>query len=70
MVNRYPGPCAICKATVPVNGGELVRGRPVHLACKASGKPSVVEFTFSSGKKMMQNAKGRCCDAPCCGCCS
>jgi hypothetical protein len=35
----------------------------------APGAPSVVEFRFASGK-MIQNRRGRCEDAPCCGCCT
>lgn len=27
-------------------------------------------FRFSSGATMYQNKRGRCIDAPCCGCCS
>lgn len=30
----------------------------------------VMSFTFSSGQTVYQNARGRCEDAPCCGCCS
>ena len=29
-----------------------------------------VAFRFSSGAVMYQNSRGRCEDAPCCGCCS
>lgn len=30
----------------------------------------LVTFTFSSGAVAYQNRKGRCEDAPCCGCCT
>ena len=74
MVNRYAGKCAYCSGHVPANGGNLVKkGRnwmPVHLACQESGKAEVVTFTFSSGQTMTRNSRGRCEDAPCCGCCS
>ena len=32
--------------------------------------PSVVVTRFNSGATMSRNARGRCEDAPCCGCCS
>ena len=71
--NRYAAPCATCNANVPANGGRLTKGRRGwevrHLACEG-GDPGVVEFRFSSGKSMFQNRRGRCEDAPCCGCCT
>jgi hypothetical protein len=74
MVNKYRATCGTCGATVPPSGGRLERrGRRWvvrHLACAESGRPEVVEFRFSSGERMYQNARGRCEDAPCCGCCS
>lgn len=72
-VNKYPAACATCGATVPANGGTLVkRGRAWvvhHLAC-AGGSPEVVEVRFSSGTTLTRNRRGRCEDAPCCGCCT
>ncbi len=32
--------------------------------------PSVITVRFNSGAVMTRNARGRCEDAPCCGCCS
>jgi hypothetical protein len=32
--------------------------------------PSVITTRFNSGAVVYQNARGRCEDAPCCGCCS
>jgi hypothetical protein len=74
-VNKYPIPCAICGATIPPNGGNIRKqGRRwvgVHLACADSGQPEVTEFYFpSTGQTVRQNRRGRCEDAPCCGCCS
>ena len=75
-VNRYPGPCSQCGARVPALGGNLVRVsgqlRPVHLCCDDVTSPtrSVVEFRFSSGEVATRNVRGRCEDAPCCGCCT
>jgi hypothetical protein len=74
MVNKYPGICDICGAPVPQNGGnvEKVNGSWVvtHLACKASGLAEVITTRFSDGAVIYQNRRGRCEDAPCCGCCS
>lgn len=74
MTNRYRGVCSVCGGTVPANGGTCYRqGRRwavKHLACAASGEPEVYTVRFSSGATMTQNRRGRCEDAPCCGCCS
>jgi hypothetical protein len=35
-----------------------------------SAAPSVITVQFNSGATMTRNARGRCEDAPCCGCCS
>jgi hypothetical protein len=35
-----------------------------------SAAPRVIATTFNSGATVYQNARGRCIDAPCCGCCS
>jgi hypothetical protein len=32
-------------------------------------RPQVVATTFASGATVIRNARGRCEDAPCCGCC-
>ena len=32
--------------------------------------PRVITSTFNSGESVSVNARGRCEDAPCCGCCS
>jgi hypothetical protein len=77
-VNRYAGPCHICKANIPASGGLLVpipgrRARvAVHLACHDEGAPQVVEYrTHPDGPVLMtRNVRGTCEDAPCCGCCT
>ena len=72
--NKYPAPCAECGSRVPKNGGALVKeGRAWvvrHLACAEAGAPRVVSATFNSGETVFVNSRGRCIDAPCCGCCS
>jgi hypothetical protein len=73
MVNRFGGACAVCSGRVPAKGGTLVRSggvyRPVHLAC-AAGEPRVVTVRFGDGATYTRNSRGRCEDAPCCGCCT
>ncbi len=77
-VNRYRAPCVACGALVPARGGTLTQtaaGWEVrHLACadaEPGSTPHVVEFySPSSGWRGTQNARSRCIDAPCCGCCT
>lgn len=70
--NRYPAACSACGATVPANGGTIRKsGRRwavTHNAC-ADGTPRVITVRFNSGATMSRNIRGRCIDAPCCGCC-
>lgn len=75
MVNKYPATCLICRTEIPVNGGLFVRTPQlrsgfVHLACHDAGGPAVHEIKVNGRTVGTQNAKGRCEDAPCCGCCS
>jgi hypothetical protein len=37
---------------------------------RAMARQGVSVIRFSSGEVMTQNSRGRCEDAPCCGCCS
>jgi hypothetical protein len=73
MLNKYPGTCAICNNTVPANGGRLQkRGRiwlVTHLSCTAESGAGVHTFRTSGGT-FYRNKRGRCEDAPCCGCCT
>lgn len=72
MVNRYPGSCAVCSAHVPAKGGTLRKidgvWYPVHLACE-KGEPGVISIVIGD-QSFTQNRRGRCEDAPCCGCCT
>jgi hypothetical protein len=63
---------------VPAHGGVLearklgrkVRGWVVkHLACAEAGAPAVTTIRTSGGT-FYRNSRGRCEDAPCCGCCT
>ncbi len=78
--NKYPAPCNICGGTVPVNGGNLKKnGRRwvvTHPACEQTGRPEVIAISFGAPPgtpgvtTYYQNSRGRCEDAPCCGCCT
>lgn len=73
--NRYPGNCMYCGNRVAAKAGKLLGGRGnwevAHLACADTGTGQVVETYFpSTGERIYENARGRCEDAPCCGCCS
>ena len=72
MANKYPGRCIVCGGYVAKHAGSCTKsgGRWVvsHLACAASGESEVVYTRFSSGAEVYQNRRGRCEDAPCCGC--
>ena len=75
MVNKYEGRCVVCGGRVPANGGILKRSRRTgryyvkHLACNESGSSAVDAFVIG-GKEYTRNKRGRCEDAPCCGCCT
>jgi len=74
MVNKYAGECTYCQGTVPAQGGVVWRvGRRWlvgHLVCREERGPAVLVTRFSSGQTIMRNRRGRCEDAPCCGCCT
>lgn len=79
-VNKYSGTCKYCQGHVEARAGILVprsvRGRKggrwavAHLACAQEQSPQVATTVFSSGAVVTRNVRGRCIDAPCCGCCS
>ena len=72
MVNKFKARCAICGGEVPALGGNLYKAggmwKVTHLAC-ADGIAQVDTFNFG-GKEYTRNKRGRCEDAPCCGCCT
>ncbi len=51
---------------------QLVNGAPIsHPARRSAPSRYGSRYTrFSSGSEVFTNARGRCEDAPCCGCCS
>ena len=72
--NKYPGTCPVCDGRVAANAGYLLRNadgawRPVHIACHDGGKV-VTYYSPVTGFSGTRNVRGRCEDAPCCGCCT
>lgn len=71
--NRYRGFCRYCGNTVRPRGGVLFndggRYSVAHLACSETSSPRVVTVRAGSWTGT-QNVRGRCEDAPCCGCCT
>ena len=68
MNAKYAG---ICSATGrPFSAGDLIDySRATKKAVLlAENKP--IEIRFASGDTFYRNARGRCIDAPCCGCCT
>jgi hypothetical protein len=77
MINKYAGSCAMCGERVGSGSGQLRkqgrRWEVYHLDCFVKSEPSEPQIAyarFSSGAVVYQNKRGRCEDAPCCGCCS
>lgn len=75
-ISAQRAPCWICKSP---DGQFRNLGAATPVWCdtcfaKEQAKTQTVgrvRFTrFSSGAEVYQNARGRCEDAPCCGCCS
>jgi hypothetical protein len=76
MTNRYSGQCVQCHETVPAGLGTVTkRNRAWRIDCNActgrmAQSTDLVCVKLSSGWTGTRNARGRCEDAPCCGCCS
>ena len=73
MTNKYAGYCIECKVDVAPGDGEArksKRGR-WYLLCESHGRGSDrINIINIGGNEYTQNARGRCEDAPCCGCCT
>lgn len=67
--NRYAGPCAHCGGRVEAQAGRIARDRYGYKAAHLDGGCGVIVGRIG-GRSFSQNARGRCIDAPCCGCCS
>ena len=80
MGNKYPGQCR-CGEQVAAGAGSVQKiGRRWVVSCGECGPTAdrssrressgSVVTRFSSGAEVYRNRRGRCEDAPCCGCCS
>ena len=72
--NRYKARCYYCNGMVAENAGNLLRTSRggwmvAHLSCKDDGQASVSTFIIGD-EEFTRNRRGRCEDAPCCGCCT
>lgn len=69
--NRYPAHCYYCGNRVPAQSGSLFRSgrlwKVAHTSCERGERVSTVVI---GGTEYTRNARGRCEDAPCCGCCT
>lgn len=69
--NRYPAPCYYCGARVPAQAGSLFRSgriwKVAHTACERGERVNTIVI---GEREYTRNARGRCEDAPCCGCCT
>jgi hypothetical protein len=71
MTARFPGRCRGCDAGI-VPGDIIVhggRGKTYHVDCNGRTEITTIYFP-STGNTIYRNARGRCEDAPCCGCCT
>ncbi len=71
MTARFPGTCAGCRKAIAV--GDVIvhirKGTTYHQDC--DGATRIVRTYFpSTGAEVFTNARGRCEDSPCCGCCN
>lgn len=71
MTARYNGRCASCNGSV--RRGETIvydrsRRSAYHEDCHAGG----IDYVLNGDREVIsfKNRRGRCEDAPCCGCCS
>lgn len=75
MENRYPGNCNTCGVRVRKQTGTAVKsasGRWIVLCSTHSGgdEPARIATFNIGGRDYYRNSRGRCEDAPCCGCCT
>lgn len=70
MTAKYDGICAATGARILA--GDLIdyaRGRAVLVERRAT-RVDTVRFSGDDRREYYRNARGRCIDAPCCGCCT
>lgn len=71
MTARYSGFCAATGARILA--GDLIdykRGKAVLVERKTAGVDSITLIAEHGARTYYRNARGRCIDAPCCGCCT
>lgn len=71
--NKFPGKCTFCGGRVAAGAGVLgpkVGGRWTVRHDNGDCESGVVVTRFSSGAVVTRNRRGRCEDAPACGCCT
>lgn len=76
MTARYRGTCLTCAGTI-IPGDEITyagRGLTYHAGeCADNRDPDAAPTSRrgrSTGRRYVSTYRGRCEDAPCCGCCS
>jgi hypothetical protein len=68
---RYPGMCASTGARILA--GDLIqwsKGRTVLLERRRTAVDTITLTGEHGPRDYYRNARGRCIDAPCCGCCT
>jgi hypothetical protein len=71
MTAKYRGACA--RTGAAILPGDLIdykRGKAVLLKRKPAGVDSITLIAEHGARTYYRNARGRCIDAPCCGCCT
>ena len=68
MISKYSGTCRDCGEKI--NKGDRINWSRATGAVHENCESGSMVIRFSSGAEIYRNRKGRCEDAPCCGCCS
>lgn len=68
MNAKYAGRCAATGK--PFNAGDLIDYNKAKKRAVLVAENKPIEIRFASGATFYRNARGRCIDAPCCGCCT
>ena len=68
MNAKYAGRCALTGR--PFNAGDLIDYNKAKKRAVLVAENKPIEIRFASGATFYRNARGRCIDAPCCGCCT
>jgi hypothetical protein len=68
MNAKYAGTCAATGR--PFSAGDLIDYNKAKKRAVLVAENKPIEIRFASGATFYRNARGRCIDAPCCGCCT